>query len=185
MDAGSTRSPVVCSDIHQSRLHTGSDLKIFLTWCARQDLDPLRLGRVDIERYVRWFTGAPLLPALDRLPPVVGRRRLLPGLRRRPDPAVLTGGLRTPATGPARVTHPRSLVARLVLGVQFDPVDLLWSQIEVLAGRSLTTGVALRLGPGLEIDYSGFYRSLGAVAQVVAVAGRYLTGDLQDHGWDC
>ena len=39
----------------QSRLHTGSDLKIFLTWCASQRLDPLRLGRADIERYVRWL----------------------------------------------------------------------------------------------------------------------------------
>src|SRR5947209_15414426 len=39
----------------QSRLHTGSDLKIYLTWCTDQDLDPLRVGRVDIERYVRWL----------------------------------------------------------------------------------------------------------------------------------
>ncbi|GGQ73479.1 hypothetical protein GCM10010166_49420 [Couchioplanes caeruleus subsp. azureus] len=39
----------------QSRLHTGSDLKIFLTWCSDQDLDPLWMGRADIERYVRWL----------------------------------------------------------------------------------------------------------------------------------
>jgi integrase/recombinase XerD len=39
----------------QSRLHTGSDLKIYLTWCTDKDLDPLRMGRVDIERYVRWL----------------------------------------------------------------------------------------------------------------------------------
>jgi site-specific recombinase XerD len=39
----------------QSRLHTGSDLKIFLAWCAGQDLDPLGVGRVDVERYVRWL----------------------------------------------------------------------------------------------------------------------------------
>src|SRR3954447_24804734 len=39
----------------QSRLHTGSDLKLFLAWCADQDLDPLRAGRADIERYVRWL----------------------------------------------------------------------------------------------------------------------------------
>src|SRR4051812_31290418 len=38
-----------------SRLHTGSDLKIFLTWCAAHGLDPLTVGRVDIERYVRWL----------------------------------------------------------------------------------------------------------------------------------
>jgi integrase/recombinase XerD len=39
----------------ESRLHTGSDLKIFLTWCVAQGLDPLTVGRVDIERYVRWL----------------------------------------------------------------------------------------------------------------------------------
>jgi integrase/recombinase XerD len=39
----------------QSRLHTGSDLKIYLTWCAGHDLDPLRVGRADIEQYVRWL----------------------------------------------------------------------------------------------------------------------------------
>jgi hypothetical protein len=39
----------------ESRVHTGSDLKVFLTWCAGQDLDPLELGRVEIERYVRWL----------------------------------------------------------------------------------------------------------------------------------
>src|SRR3954453_10343822 len=39
----------------ESRVHTGSDLKVFLTWCAGQDLDPLSLGRVEVERYVRWL----------------------------------------------------------------------------------------------------------------------------------
>jgi site-specific recombinase XerD len=39
----------------ESRLHTGSDLNVFLTWCAKQGLDPLTVGRVDIERYVRWL----------------------------------------------------------------------------------------------------------------------------------
>jgi integrase/recombinase XerD len=39
----------------QSRLHTGSDLNIFLTWCAGQELDPLRAKQVDVERYARWL----------------------------------------------------------------------------------------------------------------------------------
>jgi site-specific recombinase XerD len=39
----------------ESRVHTGSDLKVFLTWCAGLDLDPLGVGRVEIERYVRWL----------------------------------------------------------------------------------------------------------------------------------
>src|SRR4051794_10065894 len=32
----------------ESRVHTGSDLKVFLTWCVGQDVDPLELGRVEI-----------------------------------------------------------------------------------------------------------------------------------------
>jgi integrase/recombinase XerD len=38
-----------------SRLHTESDLRIFLTWCVSQGLDPLATVRADIERYVRWL----------------------------------------------------------------------------------------------------------------------------------
>jgi integrase/recombinase XerD len=38
-----------------SRLHTESDLRIFLTWCTEQDLEPLLAVRADIERYVRWL----------------------------------------------------------------------------------------------------------------------------------
>src|SRR5512139_3938230 len=38
-----------------SRLHTESGLRIFLTWCAGQPLDPLASSRADIERYVRWL----------------------------------------------------------------------------------------------------------------------------------
>jgi integrase/recombinase XerD len=36
-------------------VHTGSDLEVFLTWCVGQGLNPLRVGRVDVERYVRWL----------------------------------------------------------------------------------------------------------------------------------
>ena len=39
----------------QTRLHTESDLRVFLRWCADQDLDPLAAVRMDIERYVRWL----------------------------------------------------------------------------------------------------------------------------------
>ena len=38
-----------------SRLHTESDLRIFLTWCTEQNLEPLSAVRADIERYVRWL----------------------------------------------------------------------------------------------------------------------------------
>jgi site-specific recombinase XerD len=38
-----------------SRYHTESDLRIFLTWCTEQELKPLAAVRADIERYVRWL----------------------------------------------------------------------------------------------------------------------------------
>jgi integrase/recombinase XerD len=39
----------------QTRLHTESDLRVFLNWCTDQNLDPLAAVRADIERYVRWL----------------------------------------------------------------------------------------------------------------------------------
>ena len=39
----------------ETRLHTESDLRVFLCWCTDQDLDPLAAVRVDIERYLRWL----------------------------------------------------------------------------------------------------------------------------------
>jgi integrase/recombinase XerD len=54
----------------ESRVHTGFDLKVFLTWCAGQELDPLSLGRAEIERYVRW------LQEIRRYQPSTVSRRL-------------------------------------------------------------------------------------------------------------
>ncbi|MEV7630571.1 tyrosine-type recombinase/integrase [Actinoplanes sp. NPDC089786] len=54
----------------ESRVHTGSDLKAFLTWCAGQELAPLNLGRAEVERYVRW------LQEVRRLQPSTVSRRL-------------------------------------------------------------------------------------------------------------
>ncbi|MEK8106519.1 tyrosine-type recombinase/integrase [Micromonospora sp. M12] len=39
----------------QTRVHTESDLRVFLRWCSDHGLDPLTAARVDIERYVRWL----------------------------------------------------------------------------------------------------------------------------------
>ena len=38
-----------------SREHTGSDLRVFLTWCGEHGVQPLATQRVDLERYVRWM----------------------------------------------------------------------------------------------------------------------------------
>src|SRR4051812_37229337 len=39
----------------QSRIHTQSDLNIFLGWSADRSLDPRGASRADIEQYVRWL----------------------------------------------------------------------------------------------------------------------------------
>jgi integrase/recombinase XerD len=38
-----------------TRLHTESDLGVFLHWSADQEVDSLAAVRVDIERYLRWL----------------------------------------------------------------------------------------------------------------------------------
>ena len=39
----------------QTRTHTESDLRAFLTWCTERGLNPLTAHRVHIELYVRWM----------------------------------------------------------------------------------------------------------------------------------
>jgi len=39
----------------QSRVHTESDLRVFLSWCVRSDVDPLAARRSDVDRFVRWL----------------------------------------------------------------------------------------------------------------------------------
>lgn len=39
----------------QSRIHTESDFKSYLDWCAARDLDPLGATRPHIELYLRWL----------------------------------------------------------------------------------------------------------------------------------
>ena len=39
----------------QTRVHTESDLRCYLTWCAEHGLDPLAAQRPHIELYMRWM----------------------------------------------------------------------------------------------------------------------------------
>ena len=39
----------------QSRVHSESDLRNFLTWCRARDLDPLAATRPHLELYIRWL----------------------------------------------------------------------------------------------------------------------------------
>lgn len=38
-----------------SRIHCGSDLRLYFTWCTERHLLPLLAVRAEIERYVRWM----------------------------------------------------------------------------------------------------------------------------------
>jgi integrase/recombinase XerD len=39
----------------QSRQHTESDLRCYLSWCAERALDPLAARRPHLELYIRWM----------------------------------------------------------------------------------------------------------------------------------
>jgi site-specific recombinase XerD len=54
----------------QTRVHTDSDVRVFLRWCTDQELNPLTLHRADVERYVRW------LQEIRRYQPSTVSRRL-------------------------------------------------------------------------------------------------------------
>ena len=61
----------------QSRVHTESDLRSYLTWCHERDLDPLAAQRPHVELYIAGCRDPPL-QAFDRQPPDRGRSRVLP-----------------------------------------------------------------------------------------------------------
>src|SRR5437016_1940467 len=39
----------------QSRMHTESDIRCYLSWCSERGLDPLAATRPHVELYVRWM----------------------------------------------------------------------------------------------------------------------------------
>jgi integrase/recombinase XerD len=38
-----------------SRVHTESDLRVYLAWCAERRVEPLAVERAQVELYVRWM----------------------------------------------------------------------------------------------------------------------------------
>ena len=53
-----------------SRVHTASDLHVYLRWCAERDIQVLAARRADVELYVRW------LQEVRRFKPSTVSRRL-------------------------------------------------------------------------------------------------------------
>ena len=88
------------------RDHTGSDLRVFLVWCAERDLDPLAAQRAHLELSVRWCQE------VRRFKPSTVSRRTsvvcgLPHLRHRRAAGALPGAVAAPPHRPGGVTHPR------------------------------------------------------------------------------
>src|SRR3569833_1465471 len=86
----------------QTRLHSESDLRVFLRWCTDHDLDPLTVVRIDIERYVRWLQDVRCYQ-----PSIVSRRlSIVTGFYR---VCVIDGILpHSPADLPSRPSRPPS-----------------------------------------------------------------------------
>lgn len=76
-----------------SRVHSDSDLRLFVTWCGERDLAPLAVGRSQVELYVRW------MHEVRRFKPTVSRRM-----------AVVTGFYRTCVID-AVLPHPNYILA--------------------------------------------------------------------------
>jgi len=51
-----------------SRMHTESDLRIYLTWCAERWLESLTVRRTHVEMYVRWLQEVRRFRALNGVP---------------------------------------------------------------------------------------------------------------------
>jgi integrase/recombinase XerD len=81
----------------QSRIHTESDRRCYLSWCESHDLDLLAATRPAHRALRPLAAGNAPVPALDGLAPHVRGRRVQPDLRDRRGARALTGGVRQPA----------------------------------------------------------------------------------------
>src|SRR5690242_14133266 len=53
-----------------SRVHTESDLRVYLAWCVERRVDPFAVGRAQVELFVRW------MQEVRRLKPSTVSRRM-------------------------------------------------------------------------------------------------------------
>jgi integrase/recombinase XerD len=97
-------------------LHTDSDLRVFLTWCLDQGLEPLSVARLDIERYVRW------LQDVRRFQPSTVSRRL----------SVVIGFYRVCVIDDIRPHSPADYVRRPVVPPESPTLGLGHLQFEAL-----------------------------------------------------
>jgi integrase/recombinase XerD len=108
----------------QSRIHTESDLRGYLTWCKTRGLDPLAATRPHIEVYVRW------LPEVRRFKPSTVSRRT----------SVVAGFYRTCVIDDVLRHSPADYVRRPNVPAESPTLGLTHLQFEVLlsSGREST-----------------------------------------------
>jgi site-specific recombinase XerD len=99
-----------------SRMHTESDLRLFLTWCAQRDLPPLTARRAQIEQYVRW------MQEVRRFKPSTVSRRM----------AVVTGFYRTCVIDTVLEHSPADYVRRPLVPPESPTLGLSHLQLEAL-----------------------------------------------------
>jgi site-specific recombinase XerD len=99
-----------------SRVHTESDLRVFLAWCIDQDIPPLVIQRAQIERYVRW------MQEVRRFKPSTVSRRM----------SVVTGFYRTCVIDAVLDHSPADYVRRPVVPAESPTLGLSHLQFEAL-----------------------------------------------------
>ncbi|MGZ4560251.1 MAG: tyrosine-type recombinase/integrase [Mycobacteriaceae bacterium] len=100
----------------QSRVHTESDLRGYLSWCADRGLDPLAAARPHIELYLRW------LQEVRRYRPSTVSRRL----------SVVAGFYRTCVIDGALEHSPAEYVRRPTVPAESPTLGLTHLQFEAL-----------------------------------------------------
>lgn len=99
-----------------SREHTGSDLRVFLTWCGERGVQPLAAHRADLELYVRWMQET------RRFKPSTVSRRI----------SVLAGFYRTCVIDGVLAHSPAEHVRRPTVPVDSPTLGLTHLQFEAL-----------------------------------------------------
>ena len=165
----------------QTRLHTESDLRIFLRWCAERGLDPLAAVRVDIERYVRW------LQDVRRFQPSTVSRRL----------SIVVGFYRVCVIDALLPHSPADYVRRPAVPAESPTLGLGTAPATQPRTRPSSSSVPTRRGhldqhqrSGLDTPVSLDPRSRRA-GPTIAVRRRTVGGDCAEHvtylavNWNC
>jgi len=100
----------------QSRMHTASDLRSYLGWCAARRLDPLSVSRVHVELWIRW------MQEIRRLQPATVSRRV----------SVVAGFYRTCVIDGVLTASPAEHVRRPRVSAESPTLGLTHLQFEAL-----------------------------------------------------